>query len=243
MDGRPAAGRSAGPPRGDHRPVRSQDGHQCTQLGRERLHGRFRGLQLPDLGEFGPWPAQPARRRQRDDSLHQSGGQDKYVKEIAWLALDKEDLIGNNKTVISALVAGKLLIALRTLSTHFPDQEPSMNKAKLVVKAILTEYNKLSFEDPIDAWLHDKPPPGLTSIEKAWRAHHTVAHIVAARLLLQCEIFKHWFRGIFSENPSGEVIEAASKNVMKTWVLAELTTLLGFAVVTLSRHAPTSGAS
>ena len=41
----------AGPARRDHRPDGPQDGHQRAELGRERLHGRLRGLQLADLGQ------------------------------------------------------------------------------------------------------------------------------------------------------------------------------------------------
>ena len=51
-------GRPAGPPRGDHRPGRSQDDHQCAELGRESVHGRLRGRLLPDLGQHDRGPGQ-----------------------------------------------------------------------------------------------------------------------------------------------------------------------------------------
>ena len=46
----PLPGRPARPPRRDHRPGRPQDDHQRAQLGRERLHGRLRGLALARPG-------------------------------------------------------------------------------------------------------------------------------------------------------------------------------------------------
>ena len=36
-------------PRGNHRAGRSQDDHQRAELGRQRFHGRFRGLEFADL--------------------------------------------------------------------------------------------------------------------------------------------------------------------------------------------------
>ena len=48
----PLPDRPARPPRGDHRPGRPQDDHQRAQLGRERLHGRLRGLELAHLGQL-----------------------------------------------------------------------------------------------------------------------------------------------------------------------------------------------
>ena len=53
----PLPGRPPRPPRRDHRAGRPQDDHQRAQLGRERLHGRLRGLDAPDLGQ----PASTAR--------------------------------------------------------------------------------------------------------------------------------------------------------------------------------------
>ena len=41
----------AGPPRGNHRSRRSQDDHQRAEFRRQRVHGRFRGLQLADLAQ------------------------------------------------------------------------------------------------------------------------------------------------------------------------------------------------
>ena len=40
----------AGPPRGNHRPGGAQDDNQRPELRRQRIHGRFGGLQLADLG-------------------------------------------------------------------------------------------------------------------------------------------------------------------------------------------------
>ena len=59
---RAAARRPPGPPGRDHRADRPQDGHQRAQLGRPRLHGRLRGLQLADLGEHDRRAGQPVRR-------------------------------------------------------------------------------------------------------------------------------------------------------------------------------------
>src|SRR2546422_1003899 len=39
-----------------------KDGHQRPQLGGERVHGRLRGLALPDLGEHHPGSASPRSR-------------------------------------------------------------------------------------------------------------------------------------------------------------------------------------
>ena len=60
-----------GPPGRDHRPGRAQDDDQRPQLGGERLHGRFRGLPLPHLGERRPGPGQPDGRRPARARLHQ----------------------------------------------------------------------------------------------------------------------------------------------------------------------------
>ncbi len=54
----------AGPPRParrDHGTARAQDGHQCAQLRRQRLHGGLRGFAVPDLG-------QPRRRAGEPDA-------------------------------------------------------------------------------------------------------------------------------------------------------------------------------
>ena len=53
----------------DHRPHRSQDGHQRAELGRRRVHGRLRGRQLADVAEHGRGAAQPARRDRGHDHL------------------------------------------------------------------------------------------------------------------------------------------------------------------------------
>ena len=50
LAGRARPPRSQRPARRDHRADRPQDGHQRAQLGRARLHGRLRGLQLAHLG-------------------------------------------------------------------------------------------------------------------------------------------------------------------------------------------------
>ena len=49
------------PPGRDHRSRRSQDDDQRPQLGGQGLHGRLRGLQLPDLGQHDRGPDQPRR--------------------------------------------------------------------------------------------------------------------------------------------------------------------------------------
>ncbi len=63
-------GRPAGSARRDHRPDRSQDGHQRAELGRESLHGGLRRLAHADLGQRRAGPDQPARcsRRARSRS-------------------------------------------------------------------------------------------------------------------------------------------------------------------------------
>ena len=50
-----------GPPRRDHRAGRPQDDRQCAQFRRQRIHGRFRGRQLADLGQHDRGPDQPER--------------------------------------------------------------------------------------------------------------------------------------------------------------------------------------
>ena len=73
-------GRSAGPARRDHRAGRPQDGHQCAQFGRQRLHGGFRGRQFADLGEQHRRPDQPEGPLGRQDRLHRSGQRGKPYK-------------------------------------------------------------------------------------------------------------------------------------------------------------------
>ena len=46
-------------------PDQPQDGHQCPQLGRARVHGGLRGLELALLEQHGRGPGQPRRRDQR----------------------------------------------------------------------------------------------------------------------------------------------------------------------------------
>ena len=53
--------RDRGPPGRDHRPGRPQDGDQRPQLGRARVHGRLRGLELAHLGELHRRTAEPHR--------------------------------------------------------------------------------------------------------------------------------------------------------------------------------------
>ena len=61
------AGRDRRPAGRDHRPGRPQDGDQRAQLGRARLHGRLRGLELADLVQLHRRAAQPDRRARADD--------------------------------------------------------------------------------------------------------------------------------------------------------------------------------
>jgi hypothetical protein len=65
LAGGAGARRPAAPPRRDHRPDRRQDGHQRAQLGRRRLHGRLRGLELADLAQHDAGPGQPDRGDRR----------------------------------------------------------------------------------------------------------------------------------------------------------------------------------
>ena len=62
----PIPQRPAGPARRDHRARRSQDDHQRAELRRERVHGRFRGLELADL-------AKQSRRANRICAMRSSG--------------------------------------------------------------------------------------------------------------------------------------------------------------------------
>ena len=61
------AGRDRRPARRDHRAGRPQDGDQRPQLGRARVHGGLRGLQLADLGQLHRRAAQPHGRARADD--------------------------------------------------------------------------------------------------------------------------------------------------------------------------------
>ncbi|KAG1599702.1 hypothetical protein G6F46_014074 [Rhizopus delemar] len=63
LDRRAAAGRIAGPPRRDHRPDRSEDGHQRAELRRQGVHGRLRGFDLADLAQPAGRAAVAGRRR------------------------------------------------------------------------------------------------------------------------------------------------------------------------------------
>ena len=69
MDGGTAPGRPPRPARGDHGAGRPQDDHQRAELGRQRLHGGFRRLELAHLGERGRGAAPPERRRGREHPL------------------------------------------------------------------------------------------------------------------------------------------------------------------------------
>ncbi|KAJ5966505.1 malate synthase [Penicillium waksmanii] len=62
--GAPPGPRSGRPPRRDHRSYRPQDGCQCPQLRCLDLHGRFRGLLRPYLGEHDQRPGQPVDFKQ-----------------------------------------------------------------------------------------------------------------------------------------------------------------------------------
>ena len=64
---RAVPGRDRRPSRRDHRPGRPQDGDQRAQLGREGLHGRLRGRELPHLGELHLRPAEPHGCARADD--------------------------------------------------------------------------------------------------------------------------------------------------------------------------------
>ena len=70
-----AAGRPAGPPRGNHRPGESQDDDQRAQFRRQEFHGGFRGLQLPELGQPDQRSDQCPRRLPQNHLLRQPGRQ------------------------------------------------------------------------------------------------------------------------------------------------------------------------
>jgi hypothetical protein len=75
LGGRAHPRRSSGPPRGDHRAGGSQDDHQRPELGRQRVHGRFRGFQFAHVAQQPGRAEQPARRGQRRHRLCQPGRQ------------------------------------------------------------------------------------------------------------------------------------------------------------------------
>ncbi len=75
LDGGADPGRSAGPPRGDHRPGRAQDDHQRAELRREGVHGRLRRFIRAELRQSARRPDQPARRRERHAGLPLARGQ------------------------------------------------------------------------------------------------------------------------------------------------------------------------
>ena len=54
-------------------PDQPQDGHQCPQLGRARLHGGLRGLELALLAQHDRGPGQPHRRDQRQHRARREG--------------------------------------------------------------------------------------------------------------------------------------------------------------------------
>ena len=72
---RRAARRLPRPARRDHRADRPQARHQRPQLGREGLHGRLRGRELPHLGQPGRRAREPRRRDRGHDRVHELGGQ------------------------------------------------------------------------------------------------------------------------------------------------------------------------
>ena len=67
--------RFAGPPCGDHRAGGPQDDHQRAELGRQRVHGGFRGFQFAHLAEQSRRAVQSARRGERHDRLCEPGRQ------------------------------------------------------------------------------------------------------------------------------------------------------------------------
>ena len=73
LEGRADPGRPSRPPGRDHRPGRSQDDRQRAELGREGLHGRFRGRHLADVRQHGRGPGQSQGSLGRKDRLHRSG--------------------------------------------------------------------------------------------------------------------------------------------------------------------------
>ena len=60
------------PPHRDHRPDRPQDGDQRLELRGECVHGRFRGREHGELGQFDRRPSNSARRGAPHDSLRRS---------------------------------------------------------------------------------------------------------------------------------------------------------------------------
>ena len=54
----------------DHRPGRSEDGHQRAQFGRERVHGGLRGREHAEVGQQRAGPHQSARCDSPPDRLH-----------------------------------------------------------------------------------------------------------------------------------------------------------------------------
>ena len=96
--GRRRSGR-AGSPRRNHRAGRPEDGHQCAELRRQLLHGRFRGTAPADLDKprltgqqalraASPAPGSPPRRRRRARQatrcvLRPSGGADRAPARLA----------------------------------------------------------------------------------------------------------------------------------------------------------------
>ena len=83
----PHSRRPAGSARRDHRPDRSQDGHQRAELGRESVHGGLRRLAHADLGQRRAGPDQPARCRRaaRSPSANPDGKQYRLNPQIATL--------------------------------------------------------------------------------------------------------------------------------------------------------------
>ena len=74
LDGGADPGRPAGPPRRDHRPDRSEDGHQRAELRCAGVHGRFRGFDLADLAQPAGRPAGADRRGAWRSGVHRAGG-------------------------------------------------------------------------------------------------------------------------------------------------------------------------
>ncbi len=73
LDGGADPGRIAGPPRRDHRPDRSEDGHQRAQFRRQGVHGRLRGFDLADLAQRAGRPAVDDRGGARHTRIHRAG--------------------------------------------------------------------------------------------------------------------------------------------------------------------------
>ena len=73
LPGRAGAGRAPGPARRDHGTDQPQDGHQCPELGRARLHGGLRGFELADVEQHDRGAAQPHRRDQRQHRARREG--------------------------------------------------------------------------------------------------------------------------------------------------------------------------